>query len=288
MVLLYKQIGKTFIREVYPIIIMNPLTPLTTLQRSIGVAQEKLNQALRYVPIITLSLSLPFVPSFAKATSLNNSKMDSDDVVTYEVEEMDHPDSLFHPYSFQPNTPMLDTVWVTAPRLEERVNVSPKIRVDTDSLRIHYEPKAREAARKAGIDPLLYSILVETESSWDPKAHSYRETKKDGIVSIDTLGIGLSQMSPAAAKDVAKDIGLGPHNAYEVIKTDPIKNLEAGAFYLRRLIARYDGDVRLALAEYNAGRTAVLKYGGIPPFKQTLAYVHGIMDKLDRYKRRAV
>lgn len=265
---------------------MNPLIPLTTVQRSIGIAQNTLNKVLRYVPVITISLSLPFIPSSSKAGSVTSSfRADSDDVVTYEVIPFDDPNSLSsYPdsLSFQPYTPMLDTLWVTAPRLEERVNV-PKS-ATRDSLKARYQPKAVEAAKKADIDPILYSLIVETESSWDPRAFSNKEVRRGETVYTQSLGVGLSQLSPMAAEEVAKDIGVERHKAYEVIRRDPIKNLEAGAFYFKRMFIRYNGNVPLALAAYNAGPGKVLKYGGIPPYKETIGFVTSILNK---YKPRS-
>ena len=73
--------------------------------------------------------------------------------------------------------------------------------------------------------------------------------------------IGLMQLMPATA------------NHYGADPKDPAQNLEAGTAYLRDLLIKYNGDVALALAAYNAGPGAVQKYGGVPPYAETRAYV---------------
>jgi soluble lytic murein transglycosylase-like protein len=62
---------------------------------------------------------------------------------------------------------------------------------------------------------------------------------------------------------------------------DPEDNLRGGMAYLRWLLKRFDGDVKLTLAAYNAGEGAVDRHGGVPPYSETRAYVSRISDKLD-------
>jgi len=104
---------------------------------------------------------------------------------------------------------------------------------------------------KYGIDPTLIYLVMREESRFDHRAVSRAGAR------------GLMQLMPATA---AK---LGVRNIH-----DPVENVDAGARYLRTLLEMFDGDVNLALAAYNAGEGAVLKYGRrIPPYRETMNYV---------------
>lgn len=110
-----------------------------------------------------------------------------------------------------------------------------------------------DASLSSGIDPLLLAALVLVESGGDPRAHS----KKGAI--------GLTQLMPKTAKDL------------RVNPFDPVENLRGGAQYLRYLMERFDGDLIMALAAYNAGPGAVEKRGGIPPYRETHQYVKKVL-----------
>ena len=75
--------------------------------------------------------------------------------------------------------------------------------------------------------------------------------------------------------------GLGVTDAY-----DPQQNVDGGTRYLRGLLDRFHGDMRSALAAYNAGPGAVEKYDGIPPYAETRAYVENVLESYRRYKMR--
>jgi soluble lytic murein transglycosylase-like protein len=107
------------------------------------------------------------------------------------------------------------------------------------------------AAARHGVDPLLVHAVIRAESGYNPKAISAKGAA------------GLMQLMP----DTAARYGVTD-------RLDPEQNVEAGTRYLRELIDRFDRDVPLALAAYNAGEAAVLRYGGrIPPYAETRDYV---------------
>lgn len=107
-----------------------------------------------------------------------------------------------------------------------------------------------EIAPEHGLDPDLVLIVIAVESAFDPKAVSHASAQ------------GLMQLMPATARRFAVD---------DVF--DPRQNIDGGTRYLAELIDRYDADLDLVLAAYNAGEGAVEKYGGIPPYDETRNYV---------------
>jgi len=119
-----------------------------------------------------------------------------------------------------------------------------------------YGDEIEETAARHRLDGLLLAALVEAESSFLPDA-------------VSPVGaVGLTQVMPATAAWLGGKGDL----------TDPDSNLELGARYLSRLIERFDGDLELALAAYNAGPTNVLRYGGVPPFRETRSYVRKVLS----------
>lgn len=117
-----------------------------------------------------------------------------------------------------------------------------------------------EAATKERLEPALLRAIVKVESNFNHKAKSPVGAK------------GLMQIMPLTAKDLGDKRALDHKN--------PRANILAGAKYLRGLINQFQGDLRLAVAAYNAGPNAVLKHKGIPPFRETKDYVHKVMKEL--------
>ena len=112
-----------------------------------------------------------------------------------------------------------------------------------------------EASRETGVDIRLLKAVEKAESNFRASATSH------------CGAMGVMQLMPATAKS------LGVTNAY-----DAKQNIMAGSRYLAKLLDKYDGDTKLALAAYNAGSGNVAKYGGIPPFKETQNYVKRVLE----------
>lgn len=111
---------------------------------------------------------------------------------------------------------------------------------------------AKDAARRHGVPEDLFLRLVQQESGWNAKAKSHKGA------------YGLAQLMPATAR------------ALGVNRNDPAENLDGGARYLAQQYETF-GSWRLALAAYNAGPQAVVKYNGVPPYRETRNYVKVIL-----------
>lgn len=121
-----------------------------------------------------------------------------------------------------------------------------------------YATEINAAATKYGLDPALLAGLVKQESGFNPTARSAAGAQ------------GLTQLMPATARS------LGVVDA-----TDPAQALEGGGKYLREQLDRFGGDESLALAAYNAGPGAVERFGGVPPYSETQAYVKHVLANRD-------
>jgi soluble lytic murein transglycosylase-like protein len=118
-----------------------------------------------------------------------------------------------------------------------------------------YDPIITEHAASHGIRADLVRAVIQAESAFNPMARSVKGA------------MGLMQLMPATA------LAYGVTNAY-----DPVQNIRAGVAYLRSLLERYSQNEELALAAYNAGPTAVEKYGAVPPYRETRNYVAKIRN----------
>lgn len=118
-----------------------------------------------------------------------------------------------------------------------------------------------QAADRYQVDPALVRAIIMAESSYNPKAVSKKGAK------------GLMQLMPRTAR------ALGVKNSF-----DPRRNIDAGVRYFRQLLDQFNGNVKLAIAAYNAGSRTVKRYKGIPPFKRTQYYVAKVIEYHRRYQ----
>ncbi len=131
---------------------------------------------------------------------------------------------------------------------------------------LNWQPKIEQVVQQngTGVDPLLVAAVIDVESSGNYKAKSPKNAQ------------GLMQLIPATAERFGvKD----PWN--------PDENINGGTQYLKFLLDRFNGDLSLALAGYNAGEGAVEKHGGIPPYPETQAYVSKVLGKYAALKQGA-
>jgi hypothetical protein len=130
--------------------------------------------------------------------------------------------------------------------------------------RMPYGTIIRRAARRHSVDELLVAAIVEAESSFNPMA-------------VSPVGaVGLMQVMPSTAASYGAGDPL-----------NPAVNVDLGARYLSRLLNRFDGDLELTLAAYNAGPGAVDRYEGMPPYRETRAYVGKVLSRYVDHHQRA-
>jgi soluble lytic murein transglycosylase-like protein len=127
----------------------------------------------------------------------------------------------------------------------------PAVSVDRDGV----EKLVREAADRHRVDPALIRAVIETESNWNPIALS---NKGAG---------GLMQLIPTTARR------FGVNDVF-----NPQQNIDGGVHYLKTLLERYNGNMDMALAAYNAGEGAVDRAHGIPAFAETRNYVQKVQN----------
>ena len=127
-----------------------------------------------------------------------------------------------------------------------------------------FHPIILQAANRHQIDPDLVRAIIMAESGYNPKAISKKGAR------------GLMQLMPRTAE------ALGVEDVF-----DPEHNINGGVKYFKQLLIQFDGDIKLALAAYNAGSGNVRRYQGIPPFKATKYYVKKVFEYYHSYKELA-
>jgi soluble lytic murein transglycosylase-like protein len=157
------------------------------------------------------------------------------------------------------NPPLTPKLTATKPRtniyLPAEGSLTGRARPAMDVDRDGVEKLVREAAERHHLDPALVRAVIETESNWNPKAFSHKGAG------------GLMQLIPTTAQR---------YGAYDVF--NPQQNIDAGVKYLRTLLERYNGNLDLALAAYNAGEGAVDRAHGVPFYRETRNYVQRVQQ----------
>ena len=137
-----------------------------------------------------------------------------------------------------------------------------EIRYYNEKDRARYAKPIQDAARATRLEPALIHAVISAESGYNPFARSRKGAA------------GLMQLMPETAKRY------GVKN-----RLDPTQNISGGARYLRDLIRLFNNDVQLAVAAYNAGENAVVRYGNrIPPYQETMTYVPRVMTYYKKYR----
>src|SRR5690606_23577021 len=138
-------------------------------------------------------------------------------------------------------------------------------KVDFTNVRLNtsaYQAEVAAAAREYGVDEAVVRAVIHAESAFNPRA-------------LSRVGAqGLMQLMPATADR------FGVSDAF-----DATQNIRGGVKYLAWLLERFDGNITLAAAGYNAGEGAVDRYDGVPPYRETRRYVERVGILADRYRQ---
>jgi soluble lytic murein transglycosylase-like protein len=124
-----------------------------------------------------------------------------------------------------------------------------------------YDDLIRSASDRHNVDADLIRAVIKVESDFDSSARSHKGA------------MGLMQLMPETAR---------LHNVLDLF--DPGANIEGGVRHLKLLMGRYQGNLELSLAAYNAGIKAVERHGGIPPFAETREYVRRVLGHYQAYR----
>jgi hypothetical protein len=137
--------------------------------------------------------------------------------------------------------------------------------VFSDDFNSDYDKDILAVSKKHGVDPYLVKAVIKAESNFDPKAVSSKNAQ------------GIMQLIPATANDYGVD---DPFDAKE--------NIEGGVHYLKDLLSYFNGDMKLSLAAYNAGKGAVISHGfTIPPYPETTDYIAKVLGYYQLMKAKS-
>lgn len=208
-----------------------------------------LQQVVKYSAIIYIAVAMVTIPSGICSSSYQsqdfNFALQSAHQVSDDLNTSDELKSTPEPVSF---TEAHDEE--QSPRIEESNTPQPP-----------FHGHILRASQAYEVDMALIRAIIMAESSNNPRAVSHAGAK------------GLMQLMPITAKS------LGVEDAF-----DPAGNIDGGVRYFKQLLDRFNGDVKLALAAYNAGSRYVRKYGGVPPFKATRLYIKKVLEYHREYQ----
>jgi len=155
------------------------------------------------------------------------------------------------------NVPTESGIKYTLIMREKRVIFDKKLGEDISK----YDHLIARASEKYNVDPALIKAVIKAESNFNHRAVSKKGAR------------GLMQLMPATASSLQVQDSFHPES-----------NIEGGVRYLRYLLNYFSGNLHLALAAYNAGENAVIKYRGIPPYRETQIYIQRVLSYLDKFR----
>jgi len=147
--------------------------------------------------------------------------------------------------------------------LEEMKRINDTIRADFFAEEVPYGELIYEKARKYDVDPALVAAVIEQESRFKPRAKSHVGAR------------GLMQLMPRTGR------WMGARDLY-----DPEQNIDAGVKYIKYLNERFNGDLKKTIAAYNGGEGNVMRYRGVPPFRETRQYVRKVLKNYDKHTKK--
>lgn len=163
---------------------------------------------------------------------------------------------------FTDTPPVEDSRFTVVKRYKDKRETAARTNGHTFSPGGGYDHLIAASARRHGLDPSLVKAVAKVESDFDRFSISSKGAR------------GLMQLMPATARM------LKVANVF-----DPAENINGGAKYLRMMMDKYNGSLRLALAAYNAGPTAVDRHGGVPPYTETRNYINKVFSAYRLYSR---